>query len=446
MHSHISTTSDSNNHLRAVYSFSLLPDYDLSTNTVSETITFEGTTPNTYYAHSDGRFQDGLDILTRHKNEEEARTDIPKDDRNSSSATSFFDSKDLDLSGRPTEGSGSGSGLDNNGLNQDFDEVATVWIDLFLTSVDNTKKDTGAVRMDTETDNDTDGLLSTEGGIKERETEAERVIEENESELSGEEEEKIRVQDSGNQRVRKVDETTDDGVQQLNSAAGYDMLKKKERETEGETITKKKIYSEISSGAEIESSFRVFNWPGDMSGSGEGSGDREEEVKVKGKKDSVDRKHIKEVAEKASDDKGDKEVGRQEGLNMSVSQDKIKADFPPFGSNEENSNDGGYEHDEEDRNTSLEISVVGRNSSFKDSGEEDGHGKGNVGVESEEHIEEGVKQESVAAVTGESLQQFSNVDGLLFDAARSPVLGRLVPVLGLADANKATDKQKEGKS
>lgn len=399
--SQISTTLDSNNNLRAEYSF-LLPGYDLSTNKVLETTTVEVTTPNTYHAQTDG---------PNITHEEQARTDVHKDDHNFSSVTSVFDSKDVDLFDRPTEGSGSGSALDSNGLSQDFDEVSTVWTDLYLTLVDDTEKETTAAKMAAETDDDTEGIR------KDWETEAVKGIEENESELSGEEEEKI-VQRIGNQRVRKVNGETDEGVQQLNSAAGCDLLKEKEGEIVGETLTGKTIYTEISSGAETESRFRVFSWPGDMSGSGEGSGDRGGDRGGKGKKVS-------------------------DGLQLSVGQDEIKADFPLFSSSD--SNEGSDKHDEEDQNKSLERSVGGGNLSLEDSSEGDGHGKSDDALESEEHIEGGGKQLSDAAVTGERLQQFSSVDGLFFDAAGSPVLGHLVPVLRLADASKAMDEQKEGK-
>uniref|UniRef100_A0A7N6AV48 protein-tyrosine-phosphatase n=1 Tax=Anabas testudineus TaxID=64144 RepID=A0A7N6AV48_ANATE len=186
-------------------------------------------------------------------NEEEARTDFHKDDHNASSVTSFFMSKDL------SEGSGSGSGPDRNGLSQDFDKVTTVWTDLFLTLVNDTEDDTTAAKMVTETDNDTEWTSTTEGGRKEWDAEVDKGIEENESELSGEEEGKMRVQDSGKQRVKIVDKETSDGVQHLNSAAGWDMLKEKERETESVTITAQTIFTEISSGPETDSNVKVFS-------------------------------------------------------------------------------------------------------------------------------------------------------------------------------------------
>uniref|UniRef100_A0A7N6AII1 protein-tyrosine-phosphatase n=1 Tax=Anabas testudineus TaxID=64144 RepID=A0A7N6AII1_ANATE len=200
--------------------------------------------------------------------------------------------------------------------------------------------------------------------------------------LFGEEEGKMRVQDSGKQRVKIVDKETSDGVQHLNSAAGWDMLKEKERETESVTITAQTIFTEISSGPETDSNVKVFSWSGDMSGSGEGSGDRGEDGKGKGKKVSDHREYIKAVAGKAGDGKVGKEDGRQDGLQLSVCEDKMKADPPLFDSKKENSSDGGNEHDEQ--NKSFDHSVPGRNSSLKDNIEGDGHSKGSVAVESKE--------------------------------------------------------------
>uniref|UniRef100_A0A7N6AIA4 protein-tyrosine-phosphatase n=1 Tax=Anabas testudineus TaxID=64144 RepID=A0A7N6AIA4_ANATE len=195
---------------------------------------------------------------------------------------------------------------------------------------------------------------------------------------------KMRVQDSGKQRVKIVDKETSDGVQHLNSAAGWDMLKEKERETESVTITAQTIFTEISSGPETDSNVKVFSWSGDMSGSGEGSGDRGEDGKGKGKKVSDHREYIKAVAGKAGDGKVGKEDGRQDGLQLSVCEDKMKADPPLFDSKKENSSDGGNEHDEQ--NKSFDHSVPGRNSSLKDNIEGDGHSKGSVAVESKELI------------------------------------------------------------
>ncbi|XP_029016162.1 receptor-type tyrosine-protein phosphatase zeta [Betta splendens] len=397
--SQTSTTPDSAHHLSVAYSLSLFPGPDL-TNKVPKTITFEGATSNANYAHSDGT------VLLDKK--DEARTDIHQNDHNLSSVSSFLDSTNVDLSVHPMEGSGSGSGLESSGLNQDIEESTTLRTDLLFTSVDNTEKDTFVVEMASETDNDKEWVVSTE----ERGAEAERMIQENESEFSGEGEEKIRVQDSGNQR--RADGQMDDVVGQLNSPAEYDLLKRQELETNGETVTGNKIHTEISSGAEIESSLRDFSWPGGMSGSGEGSGEREQEGTGREKMDSVTRKYIKAA------ESGIKEVGR---LDVEV---KIKADLPLFGSNEESRKD---ERDES--------SIAGGNSSFEGNREDDNHGHG---LERDDLIEEGGKRPSHAAVTGQRLQQFSSEDRLLFDAAPGPVLGSLAPVLRLADANKPKEE------
>lgn len=462
-HPQISTTSGSQDRLIMAYPLSLLPDYDLSIINLSKTNTVEGNTPNTSHNQTHGRIQDGLNILPRPDNEEEARTDRHKELHNSPSGTSYFDSRGLTFflpynseesnSDRPPEGSGSGSGLYSN--NQEFDGVTTAkTVSSILNStisfkVDNAGKKTRStgVIMDSETDNDTDGAGSKISSKKECETAAEKEVEENESELSGEEEEKTDGEGElgiGNQRVRKVDGETDESARRLNSTAGSDMLK--EKETEFGTVVGKTVYTETGSGDEIESNFRVFRWPVDVSGSGEGGGEGGEVGKVKGKKVSDDKGGIKAVGEKEGGDKGDGREGsnkevlpeRRDGLQLSVSQDKPAADFSLFGSSEEN----GSGHDEEGRDTSLDIQVVRGNSTL-DNKEGDGGGERNGGLESEERMEGGGREES--DVIGESLQQFSSMERLLFDAARSPVLGRLVPLLRLTDGNEAAEEQLEGK-
>ncbi len=448
-HHQISTTSDSQDRLVTAYPLSLLPDYDLSIIKLSKTNTVEGNTPNTSHDQTDGRIQDGLNILPRPGNEEEARTYRHKD-HNSTSFTSFFDSKGLtsflrynseeSSSDRPPEGSGSGSGLYDN--NQEFDGVTTAKTDLstILNStisfkVDNTGKKSRStgIMKDRETDNDTDGAGSKISSKKECETAAEKETEETENELSGGEEETIDGEGEhgiGNQRVRKLDGEKDESAGRLNSTAGRDMLK--ETETKVETVVT--IYTESGSGD--ETNFRVFSWPEDISGSGEGGGDGGEDEKVKGKKVSDDKEGIKAVGEKGSGDKGDgkdcnKEVlpGRKDGFQQSVSQDKPTAEFPLFGSSE--GNGGGHEKE------GLDIQVV------LDNKERDGGGERNGGLESEERIER--DGTGASDVIEESLQQFSGVDWLLFDAERSPVLGRLVPLLRLTDGNEATEEQMEGK-
>lgn len=58
-------------------------------------------------------------------------------------------------------------------------------------------------------------------------------------------------------------------------------------------------------------------------------------------------------------------------------------------------------------------------------------------------VKEVVERGSDADVITESLQQFKSVDGLLLDAAKSPVLAHLVPLLRLADGSKDTEEGKE---
>ncbi|KAF3704927.1 Receptor-type tyrosine-protein phosphatase zeta [Channa argus] len=296
---------------------------------------------------------------------------------------------------------------------------------MFNALTDATKSKSTAFVMSTEVDNDRDGQRSTGGGRKELEMEVENWTEENESELSGDKEEKRSAQDTGNQTVSKVDGEADDDVQQLNNTAGCDMLKEEERETEDETVIGNIMYTETRTEAEIETNLRGFNWPGDISGSGEGSGDRGVDGKGQEKKVSDDKENIKDVAETASDGKGSKEVitGRQDGLRLSASRDTSKVGLLLLGSNEGKSSDGEDRHDEHDQNKGLDVPVV-------------------EGTITGAHAEGGGKEESDVAVIGQSLQRFSSVDGLLFDPP-SPVLEHVVPVLRLTDANKVTDEQKE---
>ncbi|XP_070785486.1 receptor-type tyrosine-protein phosphatase zeta [Enoplosus armatus] len=446
-HSQLSTTSGSQDHLITAYSLSLLPDYDLSTINLSKTKAFEGNAPNTSHNRTDSRIQDGLNISPCPNNEVEARTDGHKKDHDSTSVTSFFDSKGLTLSlphnseesntGRPAEGSGSGSGLYSNRLTQEFDSVTTVKNDLSTIpnsaisfEVDNTGKKSRSTGV--KMDSDTDGAGHKLSSRKECEAGAEKEMEENDNELSGEEKEKIDgdgVRGIGNQRVRKVDGETDESARQLNRAAGWDML----RETEVETVVGKTIYPDTDSGDEIESNFTVFSWSEDVNGSGEGGGDGRED----GKTVSNDKEGVKAGGEKESDDKGDgredgnKNVvsGRRDGLQLSVSQDQPATEFPLFGSSENDGDGGG--HGEEGGNI-----CVGGVSTLEDSEEGDGDGKRkNGGLESEENTQGGDKEDSDAAVIG--------TDRLLSDAARSPLLGRLVPLLRLTDGNKDTEEQTE---
>lgn len=377
-HPQTSTTLDSEDHSAAADSLFLLPDYDLSTINISKTSSLEGTTPD-----SSLDLTDGLNILPN--NEEEAGAVSKEHNHSFSSVMSFFDSEGLDLSDRPTEASGSGSGLYSNRLNLEFDKVATIRSDLFLTLPNLTvsvKVDSGT-EMAAEINNNTDDPRSTEGGRAEEM----KGMEKNESELSGDKE-KIR-----NQRVWEVDTEKDESARLLKSTAGLDMLEDNGRETTTtEDVTGKKANPLTSSWVEIESYFKVFSSPGDTSGSGGGSGDSEGKV------------------EKVSDDTGDI---RDVAENTSDHRNGIKVTIGIEYSNKRNG------HDEEDQ--SLGGPVGSGNSTLKDNQVE-----GAKGTEDRD-----------AAVIAETLQQFSSME-LLVDAAH-PALGRLVPELRLAD------EQKEGK-
>lgn len=440
-HPQTSTTLDSQDRLTTTYSLSLLPAYDLSTINFSETNTVEGNNQNASHDQTDGTIQDSLNFLPHPSNrgeQEEGMTDGHKEDHNSS-IPSFFDSKGLTLSlpynsevsnpDVPAEGSESGSGLYSNRLNQEFDEVPPVASDLstFSFKVDNIGKrsrSTG-IKMVIET-NEAGSKISSK---KVCETAAEKEIKENESELSGEEEEEMEgegVHDIGSQRVRKVDGETDKSARQLNSTAGCDMLR--EREIEVETVVGKIIYTESGSGDKIESNFGVFSWPEDIHGSGEGR-DGGDDGKGKGKKASDDEEGIKAGGGDGGEDRN------KDDLQLSIS---LPAEVPLFDSSDENGDGDG--HDEEGRNMSLDSQVVWGNSTLEDK-EVDGDGERNGGPEREEHIKGGGREGSDAAVNGESLQQFSSVEGLLF-AAKRPVLAHLVPLLRLTDGSKDTEEGK----
>uniref|UniRef100_A0A3B4Y2U0 protein-tyrosine-phosphatase n=1 Tax=Seriola lalandi dorsalis TaxID=1841481 RepID=A0A3B4Y2U0_SERLL len=307
----------------AVYSPSLLHHYDLRAISLSKTNSAEGNTPNTSHSQSDGRIQDGLIISPEPDNDEEAMTAGHKDDHSSGSVTSFFDSED-DLSDRATEGSGSGSGLDSNRLNRDFDGVAIIRTDLSTLpslAVSFRVDDTGEKSRSTLTKTAAETVNEATRSVK-GETEGEKEIAENERELSHEEG-GGGINKIGDEGVRKVDGETEESARQLKSTAGCDMLKEKERET----VVGKTTYAETGSGAETsESSFRVFSWTEDMRGSGEGGGDRGDDGKGKGEKDKNEEEDIKAVAGKEGGGKSDarrEEVvfGRRDGLQLNSSHE-----------------------------------------------------------------------------------------------------------------------------
>ncbi len=174
-----------------------LPGNDLSITNLSKTNT--GRMPNASHNQTDGRIQVGLNIFQGSDKEEEGRTARYKQDHNSFffdfrvSTSSLPYSSEKPNPDMPSEGSGSGSGLHTNRLNQELDEVTTVKTDLSTISnpatnsyVDKTGKKSKSARI--KLARDTDPAGSKISMKKECETAAERAIVENESDLSGEEE------------------------------------------------------------------------------------------------------------------------------------------------------------------------------------------------------------------------------------------------------------------
>uniref|UniRef100_UPI0037E9175B receptor-type tyrosine-protein phosphatase zeta-like n=1 Tax=Semicossyphus pulcher TaxID=241346 RepID=UPI0037E9175B len=425
------------------HSLSLLSVYDSSTISESKTITVKGNTPNISHNQTDSRIQDGLDILPHPDNEKEATK------ARQTSVSSFFDSLLVPYNSEEyttdmsAEGSGSGSGFHSNTLSEELDAVTAVKTDpsTILKSsdcfmVDNTVKKSASkeIKMDSETDDDTSGTRSRNCSSQGCEAAAEKEREQIKRKLSGEEEEEI-----GSQSVGTVDGQKDVRARQLDSAAGWDMLREKETETDEQIVVKQAACTEANSVNDIESQPEKEGGSGD----GGGSGGQDE----KGQKVSFHNKSIKSVGEKESGDSGD---GREnsnkgfvsrgrDGLQLSVSQDKLTAEFPRSGSREENS-DG---HEDKSQSISLDIHVVGGHTALEDNTEGDRDGGKNAGLESEEHIKGDGKEESAEAVIAESLQQVLFVDGLLFDGATSPMLGHLVPLLTQTDGNMTKEERLE---
>ncbi|KAM7366913.1 hypothetical protein PAMP_014849 [Pampus punctatissimus] len=426
----ISTTLASQAHLSSTYSVSLLLDYDLSTINLSKANTVKGNT-----SQANGRIHDGLNILAYPHDEEEAGTDGHKEDNIYTSVPSNFDSKGLTLprlsksEETNTDGSASGSGFYSNTRNWELDGVATVNTDLSATlnstvifKVDDFQKKSRSTGIEL----DIDGKGSKIGGKNE--------IKEKGRQISDEEEERIGgdgVKDISNDRLRRVDVGSDERARQLSHTASGNMLQGKEKETKDETVVGNTVYTETGSGTEIKSETNS-SWSEDVSGSGENGGDGGED----GKED------IKGVVEKQSGDKSDRrsdnddkvESERRNDLQLPVSPDKPITELTLISSSE----------DDKDQITSPDSGVdVGGDSTFKDNREENGDDKQSGGLEGEEYMEGGGRENRRAGVAGESLQEFSSVDGLLFNAGRSPVLGHLIPLLSLTDGNKAVEEQME---
>uniref|UniRef100_A0A672ZRD2 protein-tyrosine-phosphatase n=1 Tax=Sphaeramia orbicularis TaxID=375764 RepID=A0A672ZRD2_9TELE len=238
----VSSTLTPQDHITTTYSFPLQPDYDLNAYKLSGK---ENATNKEY----------GLPFL--HKRE----------DHNSTSVKSFTESKAVSYNSEEanseTSAEGSGSG---DAFSQDWDGTATVKPDVspFIrssisfnwNSTEKKKKTTG-----TKTANET-------GNIKDA------AEEEEEGELSGEGEDKMRqsgILGGENESVRAVVGGTDQSGRQF--TASHNMLKIKEKHTEAETQIGNTIYSESGSGTDVESP--IISWSEDVSGSGEGGEDKE---------------------------------------------------------------------------------------------------------------------------------------------------------------------------
>lgn len=174
-----------------------------------------------------------------------------------------------------------------------------------------------------------------------------------------------------------------------------------------ETVIGGIIYSENRSGTE------------DVSGSGEHG---EADVKENPKGCNDDKEGFKAAGENEHDDGNEYRNGESK-RNSSLQ-------FLVFDSSEEHDIGG---NEEADNSLDSLVSKITNNGSLE-SGEY-------VGEDS--HEERGTGSDAAAA--GDLLEEFSSVDGLLFAAERRPVLGHLLPLLRLTDANKAAEEQIEGK-
>lgn len=351
----ISLTSQ--DHITTTYSFPPQPDYDLNAYKLSLTNTGKENTSNKEY---------GLPIL--HKRE----------DHNSTSVKSVTESKAVSYNSEDanseTSAEGSGSG---DTFSQDWDGTATVKPDVstFIRStISFNWNSTGEKRKPTGTE-----TASETGYVKDATEEEE---DEEEGELSGEEDDKMKqrgILGGENETGRAVVDGADQSGRQF--TANHNMLKIKEKHTEGETFRGNTIYSESGSGTEIGSP--TFSWSEDVSGSGEGGEDKDTGKISEGKESEDARDEVNEEDKNNTEDEtNNSSVGKQNG-------DLV-------------------EHVKERTN-------------------EDGGAGGPV------------------VVPGEASQRFSDMDELLIDAARSTVLGRLVPLLRLTDANKDTEDKVEGK-
>ncbi|KAM9705597.1 receptor-type tyrosine-protein phosphatase zeta isoform 2-T2 [Menidia menidia] len=340
---------------------------------------------------SDGTSQDHLRIRSEQKLRNEWETSGQIDVSDSTNAvTSHFDLRSLELSDSTLEDSGSGSGLDSKRLNDVSHGAAEVQPTLptFLNSAGNFKADdTGEKRRSPEAkiaaeiDGYPGGGKGVTGVEKEQYAEEER---EEESEISGEEEEKTDM----SHHIVKTDDAEANGiVRQVNIAKGFKMPRE-----EGT------IYSEGSSGVE------------DVSGSGEhfGIDDKDNSKDINGDKESfsvtVGESEYR-LKGRGKDYSHEELASEGEGtLQLLAAKSTPVADVPMFA----DSKDPGSHQINPALGAGANDTTGGNAGAFRD-----------------------------------GLQEFANVDGLLFDA--SPMLERLVPLLRLTDTNKTVEEQmKEG--
>ncbi|XP_063356498.1 uncharacterized protein LOC134646603 [Pelmatolapia mariae] len=314
--------------------------------------------------------------------EMEARADKQIDNYNVSAITFFFNSKSLDLSESSAEDSGSGSGLGSSGSNEEINEAAAVKTEFSVFDISTISfKDKSRSPVTKMVTDNDRSVINERDGTKSKNYENEK-------------EAKNEIRENESELNRKEGENIRErGVRNESLRNIEEMLKEKKIVVRVLGTT---IYGDSGSGAE------------DVSGSGEHDGlDLRENLKVLN-----------------NSNKGFGTVGdnNAKGLKGNFSKSE-KAESVLF---EEQGH--GDSIDKHNQNKSLTSPFLGVESTF----------------ENKEYIKGGTK-ENKEGIAEDSVQEFSSVDGLLFDGARNPELGPLVPLVRLTDTNKATEEQLEGK-
>lgn len=317
--------------------------------------------------------------------EMEARADKQIDNYNVSAITFFFNSKSLDLSESSAEDSGSGSGLGSNGFNEEINEAAAVKTEFSVFDISTISFEDKSRSPVTKMVTDNDRSV-----INERDVTKSKNYE-NEKEAKNE------IRENESELNRKEGENIRErGVRNESLRNIEEMLKEKKIVV---SVLGTTIYGDSGSGAE------------DVSGSGEHDGlDFRENLKVLN-----------------NSKKGFRTVGdnNAKGLKGNFSKSE-KAESILFDHSEEQGH--GDRIDKHNQNKSLIGPFLGVESTF----------------ENKEYIKGGTKEDK-EGIAEDSVQEFSSVDGLLFDGASNPELGPLVPLVRLTDTNKATEEQLEGK-